>query len=780
MSGLETSMIKARTAEKRGDLAEAERLYAAVLEKFPRNARARKRLDDLFKSRAIAQIKTDAPPQWQCDELVERYRQGQMIEVINRAQALLRSHPRAALVHNLLGAAYLNLELPAEAETALRVAYSHGVRMPAICNNLGMAIAAQGRHEEALEFYREAIRGDPSHAIAHNNIGNSLKECGKPTEALSAYVQAVAIQPDYTDAYNNMGLVLAALGRRDEALSAYEKALALQPDHAAAHNSLGNLRASLGDLTAAIACYETALAIRPAYPEAWFNLGNVFNRQGRMHDANLAYARAKVVRPAYADASAAQGKALALEGRYEEALAAFDEALAIDPDHAGALAHRLFYQAHICAWSGFDARRRLDETTDTALSPWAALTFEDDPARQLRRSRAWARHHIAQRPAGVPAPAMAKDGRIRIGYFSADFQNHATSYLLSGLLREHDRSRFVIHAFSYGPAADDDMRRQLVAATDSFTDADHLPDSKLVELARSRELDVAIDLKGYTLGTRMEPFALRLAPLQISYLGFPGSSGAEFIDYLVADPVVIPAAERDHYSEKLILLPGSYQPNDNRRAIAESSGSRADWNLPEAAFVFCCFNHTYKITPREFDVWMRLLGRVEHSVLWLLRSNPWAERNLQREAEARGIAAERIIFADSVPQAQHLARIRHADLFLDTFNVNAHTTASDSLWAGVPVVTLAGRQFAARVCASLLTAVGLPELVTENEAAYEASILGLANEPGRLAAIRTKLADNRLSQPLFDTVRYTRAFEAALAAVHQRRVDGLAPTTLSF
>ena len=292
-----------------------------------------------------------------------------------------------------------------------------------------------------------------------------------------------------------------------------------------------------------------------------------------------------------------------------------------------------------------------------------------------------------------------------------------------------------------------------------------MADHAIADLARGHELDIAIDLKGYTRQSRPGLFALRLAPVQIAYLGYPGTMGADFIDYLIADPVVIPDGEKRFYTEKLLFLPNSYQPNDNRREIAQAGSSRADFGLPGDGFVFCCFNQNYKITPREFDIWMRLLGRVDGSVLWLLRSNEWAEANLRREARARGIDPDRLVFAGKLPHGEHLARHAHADLFLDTFNVNAHTTASDALWAGLPIVTRAGRQFAARVAASLLAAVGLPELIAGTDEAYEALALDLATDPDRLAAIRAKLAANRLSQPLFDTVGYTRDFEAALETV---------------
>ncbi len=454
--------------------------------------------------------------------------------------------------------------------------------------------------------------------------------------------------------------------------------------------------------------------------------------------------------------------------------------MSIEPNHGGALSHQLFYQAHICDWSQIDRWQRLDARADTAFSPFTALIFEDDPARQLRRSRAWAESRFPQGPASLPAPAPAADGRIRLGYFSADFHDHATLYLMAGLLRAHDRSRFSIHAFSYGPALGGTMRDQLIANVDGFHEIGAAPDAAVVERARRLGLDIAVDLKGYTQNGRTQLFAHRLAPVQIAYLGYPGSSGADFIDYLIADAIVVPARERAFYSEKLLFLPDSYQPNDDRRAIASCDSTRADFGLPETGFVFCCFNQSYKIGPREWAIWMRLLDRVPGSVLWLLRSNGWVEQNLRREAEACGIAGDRLVFADNLPHDEHLARLRHADLFLDTFNVNAHTTASDALWAGVPLVTLAGRQFAARVGASLLHAVGLRELVADSEGYYEALVLGLASEPDRLASIRATLAANLRTSPLFDTARYAANIETAFAEVHQRRLDGRAPVTLTF
>jgi len=345
-------------------------------------------------------------------------------------------------------------------------------------------------------------------------------------------------------------------------------------------------------------------------------------------------------------------------------------------------------------------------------------------------------------------------------------------YLMAQIFERHDKEQFEVYAYSYGPDKQDEMRKRLVSAVDVFHDVRGMNDIQIVELARAEGLDIAIDLKGFTANTRLAPFAYGLAPVQISYLGYPGTLGADFIDYIVADPVVIPTDNRQYYSEQVIYLPNTYQPTDNTRVISDKTITREDMRLPSNGFVFCCFNNNYKISPKEFDIWMRLLGGVESSVLWLLKSNKWAEQNLKREAEARGISAERLIFAEKVPQAEHLARQKLADLFLDTFNYNAHTTTSDALWAGLPVVTKLGEGFAARVAGSLLTAIDLPELITENEEAYEVLALTLATDLKRLGQIKSKLDRNRLTQPLFDSEMYTRHLEAGYQMAYERYFNG--------
>jgi predicted O-linked N-acetylglucosamine transferase (SPINDLY family) len=390
-----------------------------------------------------------------------------------------------------------------------------------------------------------------------------------------------------------------------------------------------------------------------------------------------------------------------------------------------------------------------------------------------------ASHYVTDKyPPASPSIRQGKHyshDRIRVGYFSADFRDHPIAYLTAELFEKHDRSRFEIYAFSFGPESDGDMRARLRKAFDKFFTLSEETDQEIAALAKSMEIDIAIDLMGFTKHARLGLFALHLAPIQVGYLGYPGTLGAPFMDYLIGDPTVIPVEDFAYYSEKIVQLPHCYQVNDTRRRIADAVPGRSQSGLPETGFVFCCFNNNFKITPDVFEIWMRLLAKIDDSVLWLLEANPAARRNLSREARSRGIEPTRLVFAPRTAQPEHLARHRHADLFLDTFYYNAHTTASDALWTGLPVLTCHGNTFASRVAASLLRAAGLPELITYSHEEYESMALRLATNPDILAAARRKLEQNRTVCPLFNTDLFTRHIEEAYATMWRRHRQGLAP-----
>ncbi len=617
--------------------------------------------------------------------------------------------------------------------------------------------AKRGEIEQAKELYQSVLQAFPKNVRAQRGLDG----LGELTQAvihqlvalynqgqLSAVVeQSKALIEQYPDAFivwNLLGAAKKGLGRMDEAIVAYNKALILQPDYPDTYNNMGVTLREQGKLEEAIAAYDRALSIKPDYAEAFHNMGNALRAQGKL----------------------------------DEAIAAYEKALSFKPDYAEARAHCLHNQEHICYWSAIEASRsRVTELgiIGQSVSPFSVLSLEDAPERHQLRSELHARQKYPQRLSPAIAKPSTKPERLRIGYFSADFHNHATMYLMAKVFALHDKSNFEIFAYSYGPDTQDKMREKLMSDVDVFHDVREMDDMQIVDLARADNLSIAIDLKGFTQNTRLALFAYGLAPVQISYLGYPGTLGTDFIDYIVADPVVIPDNKRQYYSEQIIYLPNTYQPTDNTRVISDKIVTREDMGLPNEGLVFCCFNASYKISRKEFDIWMRLLGKVENSVLWLLKSNKWAEQNLKREAEARGVSAERLIFAEKVPPDEHLARQKLADLFLDTFNVNAHTTTSDALWAGLPVLTKLGEGFAARVAASLLRAIGLPELITESEEAYEALALALATDPNELAKIKSKLEANRLTQPLFDSEMYTRHLETGYQMAYDRYFTGHSP-----
>ncbi|WP_242153278.1 tetratricopeptide repeat protein [Sphingomonas sp. BAUL-RG-20F-R05-02] len=742
MSGTDTIFAKAKRAERRGDVAEARRLLEEVLARYPGN---RKAVEGL--ARLAPPDNDNAVLQAGVAAVSASYARGEHAQAARDTEALIARFPHVTALHGVAGAAYLGVGDAARAEAAFRA-----------------VLAAQ-----------------PDDAVIHTNLGVALRRQERLAEAEDCHRRAFALRPNLVEAHYNFANLLGAQGRDDEAIAAYHTTLALRPDHADALYNLGNLLRERRAFGKAAAFYSRALAIRPDHADTLTNLGYAHLEMGARDAAVAAFRQAVAVTPDVVPSLVNLGTALSLAGALEEAHATFTHALALHPDDTALRAQTLSLDAHLCDWSGRDTFAALPIEPASGvepIAPFTALPFEDDPARSLARARVFAAAlpHEADIALTPPLPGA----RIRLGYFSADFHDHATIHLLAGLLREHDRSRFEIHAYSFGADTDEGLRQHVSTYLDGFHDLHALTDAQAVALARSHALDIAIDLKGHTRDARSGLFARRMAPVQIGYLGYPGSIGADFLDYIIADATVIPPDDGAHYSERVIRLPGSYQPNDDRRPIGPRPADRTAVGLPAAGFVFCCFNQHWKIGPHEWAIWMRLLCAVEGSVLWLIRGNATAEANLRKQAQARGVDPERLIFAAKLPHADHLARQAHADLFLDTFAVNAHTTASDALWGGLPVLTLIGRQFAARVAASLLTAIDLRDLIAKTEAEYEATALDLATDPAKLTTIKARLGANRTRAPLFDTPRYARAIEAAFESAHRRRLDGLLPAPITI
>lgn len=605
-------------------------------------------------------------------------------------------------------------------------------------------------------------------ARAFHQQARQLQQQRRLAEAEAAYRQALRLHPGDPELHYDLGGLLLAMQRPDQAEASYRAALLLAPGHPQVLLQLGNALAAQGRHADAAAQFRASLQGDPTQHAARYNLGNALRELGRPQEAAECYRATLQLAPHHADCHNNLGNVLRELGQLDEAIACYREALRIDPSLHHARMHLLHQRQHVCDWEGLDAeiaeiRRLVREEPRAQISPFAFLALPGtSAAEQLRCAQNWATNrYAALQEAGKRLGYRYRrhdGGRLNIGYLSADFRAHPLAWLATELMERHDRSRFTIHAYSYGPDDGSPERRRWQQACDHFRDIRTMGLQDAAARIHADHIDILVDLTGYTHSSRSGILALRPAPVQVSWLGYPGSMGASFVDYLLSDAFITPAQQAMHYSERLALLPDTYQPNDSRRPVAEVP-TRTACGLPEDGLVLCCFNQTFKITPAIFAIWMEVLRATPGSVLWLLECNRWARANLLREAEARGVAGERLVFAPRVPIAEHLARHRCADLFLDTLPYNAHTTTSDALWMGLPVLTCAGATFAARVAGSLLHAAGMTELVTHTLQDYRALALALAARPERLRVLRARLDGTRERMPLFDTARFARALE---------------------
>jgi protein O-GlcNAc transferase len=690
---------------------------------------------------------------------------GRAEEAVDSFRIVAAAKPGEASVHAAVGGALLKAGRHAEAAASYRTALALAPGDDAARFHLGAALAALEQHEEAAACFRQVLEAQPNHPNAHARLAMALRALGRSAEAIASYRKALSLRPDLAETHFALGNTLASLGRHAEAAASFQAALAAKPDFAEASNNLGIALGCLGRADSAIAAFRRAIAIKPDHAGAHNNLGNALASLGKPQAAIASFRRTLALTPNRADVHSNMGNALLGLHRYDEALGSFRKALEFDPLHPNAFSQRAHVARLMCDWTEGDAIEAdfVRNVMERALPfvPFPFLSIADDPEAQLRCAHQyWAHRKVVSAPRSIRAAASLP--RLRLGYISADFASHPVASLTARMFELHDRRHFEVHAFAHGRNDKSAMRRRIEKAFDGFHDVWQVGDDEVARQIRACNIDVLIDLTGHTSGGRLEILALRPAPVQVHYLGYPGTLGVDFVDYTLVDRFVAPPGMKEHFSEQLVSLPDCFQINDPQRMISERQFTRAECELPERGFVFCSFNHSYKINPPMFDIWCRLLRGLPGSVLWMSKVNRWAEVNLRREVEARGIDAARLIFAPRLDsQAEHLARYRLADLFLDTLPYNAHTTASDALWVGLPVLTCAGRSLAARVAGSLLHTVGLPELVAETLTEYESLALRLARNPKQLAALRQKLARNVPAAPLFDAERTTRQIEAA-------------------
>jgi len=647
--------------------------------------------------------------------------------------------------------------------------------------------AAFGLHQsgnlaDAAKLYWEVLGLEPKNFDALYLLGYLHFQREEYATAERLIGEAVHINPQSLDALYNWGRVLMKLKRHEEAVMAFDRLLALNPIIAEAWADRGKALLALQRCREAVASLDQALGANPAMPEAWNNRGNALSALGCPEEALSSYNRAMELEPR-AEILSNRANVLSTLGLFEDAARDYEKLLTIDPHCPYALGSLVFCRLRYCDWRGLEQFREAIANDLRAgkrvIQPGAMIVFSDSAENQLRCARIWASHEVPASATPLWRNERYRHDRIRVAYVSADFRSHAVSQLMAGVFEEHDKTRFETFAISFGGDDGSPMRKRLDAAFENFIDVGGKTDLETAHVLKDREVDIAVDLMGFTGESRTGVFALRPAPLQVNYLGFAGTMGADYFDYIVADRTVIPENQRTCYSEKVAYLPDSFQANDAKKAIAETPPNRRDAQLPENGFVFCSFNNYHKITPEMFGLWMRLLASVEGSVLWLLRDTEAGALHLRREAEGRGISADRLIFAPRKSVEEHLARHRAADLFLDTLPCNSGTTASDSLWAGLPVLTCLGSTFAGRIAASLLLSAGLPELVTSSLAEYESTAIRLARDREMLSALKTKLASNRAGCRLFDTKRFTRHLEAAFATVWERWQRGESPASFS-
>ena len=754
---------------------------------------------------------------------VTLYNYGVILKSLGRPAEAAQHFSRALAINSAVpetwnnrGVTFNDLKRYREAVADFDKALSLKANYPEVYCNKGKALAGLNLYDQALAAYDNALALNPVLAEAWIGRGNTYCELKRYNEALGAYDKAVGIKGDLAEAWLGRGNVYARLQQPNDALTDYDKALTARPGFAEAWVGRGNVNLTLKRYDDACAAYDSALKLKPHLAEAWIGRGNLFYNLWKFDEAGAAYDKALALNADLAGAWVGRGNVLYARFRYDEAqvayekacalkrdlaeawvgrgnvfsklrrhadaFAAYDAALAIDPDLKFVQGDRLHAKQDLCDWTVFeaDAARLVAAIREgkSASVPFALLSIAAaSAADQLCCAKAF----VADRyPTVSPLwqGERYKHDRIRVAYLSRDFREHPVSFLMAGMFECHDTSRFETAAISWGPDDDSAIRNRIKNAFERFINVDTQDEATIAALIREMEIDIVVDLMGFTEDLRTRIVAARPAPIQANYLGYVGTMGAPYIDYIIADKILIPKDQYEFYSEKIVCLPNSFQINDRKRRISDKVFTRAEAGLPQDAFVFCCFNNVYKITPDVFDSWMRILKQVDRSVLWLVAEGPDVERNLRSEVAARSVNPARLIFCQRLPLPEHQARLRMANVFLDTSPYNAGTTASDALWAGLPVVTRIGETLAGRMAASVLNAVGLPELIAATSESYEQIAVELAMQPEKMASIKRKLADNRLTTPLFDTKLFTKHIEAAYIAMYERYQAGLAPAHL--
>jgi len=721
-----------------------------------------------------------------------------------------------------------------EAINQIKVLNEAYPNVPILFNLVGLCYKALGQFEFSVKMFRTAVDLKPDYAEAHNNLGNVLKDLGQPDKAIKSFDNAIGSNPNFLEAHNNLGVVLNELRYYDDAIRSFHKVISINPSFAEVFNNLGNAQRNLGQTDEAIKSYKKALSINENFFEGYFNLGETHRQNRHLEESIVNLKRAISLNPKFAKGYNSLGLSFAMLGEFNSAIDFLKKAINIDPNYAEGnieagincffraielnpnfaeaykslgnsykkmkqreksleffekamnlnpdldyiLGDVLNLKLHLCDWTNINnlinkLNKRI-HNNEKVIRPFYLLSLSDDPNLEIKAHKIYSKDKFPKSDLLPQIKHYPKHKKIRIGYFSGDFREHPVSTLTVGLYENHDRDFFEIHAFSYGPDTKDEMNLRIKSGVDHFYDVQKMPHKDLVLFVRSLEIDIAIDLGGFTASAITSIFAMSVAPIQLSYIGFLGTMGANYYDYLVSDLTIIPKESQKHYSEKIIYLP-NFQANDSKQSFSVTNFSRKDLGLPKNGFVFSCFNNTYKLTPSAFDSWARILKSVEDSVLLVFASNKSAEMNLTKEITRRGIASERLIFGKRLSRAEYLGRYKVVDLFLDTNPYNAGTTSSDALRMGLPVITYLGQSFPSRMGASILKSINMPELIANSQNEYESLAIELAKNPKKMSELKAKLAKNIKTAPLFNSQLFTKHLESAYSIIYERHHEGLEP-----
>ena len=716
--------------------------------------------------------------QKQINSVINLYSNGHYQGAIDQIKILNKSYPNVPFLFNLIGACYKGLGQIEESAKMFQVAIDLKDDYAEAHKNLGIVFNDLKENKNAISSFQKSLSLDKNQPDVYNNLGTSFKKNNQLKDAIKYFEKAISLNPSFVEALNNLGVVFFEMARFHSAIEFYQKALDLDPGYTESHYNLGVAFIKLGKFEDAINSLKRALNLNPGYIEALNYLGISYLKINRFNSGIKYFKKAIKISSNYAHPHNNLGHLYSKLKLYDDAYKSYQDAYSISSDLDYILGNLLNAKLHLCIWNNIanlkENLRRGILSNKKIVTSFDLLTLIDDASLQKKVVKLTVLSDFPKINTLGDINQHPKHSKIRIGYFSADFREHPVSYLTAELYEVHNRDQFEIHAFSFGPDTKDEMNLRIKAGVDHFHNVRSMSHQEITMLARSLEIDIAVDLAGFTADSAINSFAMSAAPIQLSYIGYLGSMGAEYYDYLIADPVMIPKESQKYYVEKIVYLP-SFQVNDSKDLPPDIVLTRKDVGLPDNGFVFCCFNNTYKMTPTTFDSWARILQAVEGSVLIIFANNDLSKANLTKEIKRRGVDSDRLIFGDSLSRPEYLARFRVADLFLDTQPYNAGTTASDALKMGLPMLTLKGEAYQARMGASIVSALNLPELITTSSEEYESLAIELATNPEKMKAIKDKLASNLSTAPLFDTKLFTKNLESAYTEMYERYHKGLEP-----